>query len=84
MHKASSIKKWFSWFGVEELDCPAQSPDLNPIQHLDDELERRLQARSYHPMSVLDLPNPLVQHLVEGLKPEEGRLLQQQINAHSF
>lgn len=34
--------------GVEEFDCPAQSPDLNPIQLLWDELERRLWARPYH------------------------------------
>ncbi len=25
--------KGFSLFGVEELDWPAQSPDLNPIRH---------------------------------------------------
>uniref|UniRef100_A0A3Q3B2X9 Sterol carrier protein 2b n=1 Tax=Kryptolebias marmoratus TaxID=37003 RepID=A0A3Q3B2X9_KRYMA len=31
-----------SKFGVEELDWPVQSPDLNPIQHLWDELEQRL------------------------------------------
>ena len=30
-----------SEFGVEELDCP----NLNLIEHLWDELERRLQAR---------------------------------------
>ncbi|KAK3539188.1 hypothetical protein QTP86_028805 [Hemibagrus guttatus] len=45
VHKARSIKTWMSEFGVEEHDCPAQSPDLNPIEHLWDELEWRLRAR---------------------------------------
>ena len=39
VHKASSILKWFIEMGMEELDWPAQSPDLNPIKHLRDELE---------------------------------------------
>ena len=34
MHKARSVQKWFVEIGVEELDWPAQSPDLNPIKHL--------------------------------------------------
>ena len=34
VHKARSIQKWFGEIGVEELDWPAQSRDLNPIEHL--------------------------------------------------
>lgn len=56
VHKVSSIKKWFSQFGVEELDWPAQSPDLKPIHHLWDELR----AGPYYPTSVLDLTDTLV------------------------
>ena len=52
MHKARSIQKWFVEIGVEELDWPAQSLDLNPIEHLWDELEHRLRARSHCPTSV--------------------------------
>ena len=43
--------------GVEEFVWSAQSPDLNPIEHLWDELEHRLRARPNCPTSVPDLTN---------------------------
>ena len=42
LHKARSLQKWFVEIGVEELDRSAQISDLNPIEHLWEELERRL------------------------------------------
>ena len=59
VHKAKS-KQIVCEIGVEELDWPAQSLDLNPIEHLWDELERRLRARPHRPASVPDLTNALV------------------------
>lgn len=42
VHKARSIKAWLREFGVEELDWPPEGPNLNPTEHLWDELEWRL------------------------------------------
>ena len=78
MHKARSIQKWFVEIGVELLDRPAQSPDLNSVEHLWDKLERHLRARPNCPTSVPDLSNALeaewkqvpaamFQHLAESL-----------------
>ncbi|KAI4887464.1 hypothetical protein NFI96_001530 [Prochilodus magdalenae] len=61
VHKASSIKTWMSESGVEELDWPAQSPDLHPIEQLWDGLERRLRARPSRPTSVSDLTDVLLE-----------------------
>ena len=78
VHKSRSIQKWFVEIFMEELDWPAQKPDLNPIKHLWDELEHRLRARPNRPTSVPDLtnapvvewkqvPTAMFQHLVESL-----------------
>jgi hypothetical protein len=44
---------------VPEMDCPAQSPDLNPIEHLWDELECRLHSRPQHRTSLTALATAL-------------------------
>ena len=79
LYKVRSIQKCFVEISVEELDWPAQGPDLNTIKHLWDELERQLRARPNRPTSVPDLINAVVaewmqipaamfQHLVESLR----------------
>ena len=52
--------KWFSLFGGEEIDWPAQRTDLNPIQHLWDEPKRQLRSRPCLSSSGLDFTNALV------------------------
>ena len=33
-HMAKKIVKWFKTNKIKLLSCPAQSPDLNPIEHI--------------------------------------------------
>ena len=63
VHQARDMHKWFVEIvemSVEELDWPAQSPDLNSIKKLWDELKHRLLARANCPTSVSDLSNAIL------------------------
>ena len=47
--------------GITRMDWPARSPDLNPIEHMWNELQIRLSARQVQPKSLQELGVILVQ-----------------------
>ena len=41
-HTAHIVKNWLNKPGIERLNWPPFSPDMNPIEHSWDEVERRM------------------------------------------
>jgi transposase len=54
-HTAKETKKWLDNSGLNILNWPSQSPDLNPIEHLWVELKKRVKNRSTQPKNMDEL-----------------------------
>ncbi|GFX58288.1 transposable element Tcb2 transposase [Trichonephila clavipes] len=54
---------------VSSVDWPAYSPDLNPMKHVWDALERRIAARLHHPENTQQLKQMLIEECA--LLPQE-------------
>jgi transposase len=60
-HTANVTRRFFEEHNIALLPHPANSPDLNPIEHIWDEIGRRLRRREEQPYNLNQLGETLRQ-----------------------
>ena len=60
-HVARLVTQHLANENIQHLKWPFVSPDLSPIEHMWDELERRLRQRDNQPQSLQELSDALIE-----------------------
>ncbi|KAL0173189.1 hypothetical protein M9458_033500 [Cirrhinus mrigala] len=66
-HVAGVCQQFLQDGGIDAMDWPARSPDLNPIEHIWDIMSRSIHQRHVAPQTVQELADALVQETIRHL-----------------
>ena len=85
VHRSSIAKEWRIEKGLEVLDWPAQSPDLNPIENLWMIMKRRVQAERSRVgrFSTMEDHKACLQKVWDEFQPKEDRKSTRLNSSHS-
>lgn len=72
-HRARVVQNFLEDHGIQRMNWPARSPDLNPIEHIWDQLDRRVRNRVVAPHTL--------EQLEEAIIEEWNRIPQENIEA---
>lgn len=64
-HTSRQAQQFLNEANIATIDWPARSPDLNPIEHLWDELKRRVRHRDPAPSTIDELKEALIEEWSE-------------------
>ena len=89
VHRARITNRYLEQAAIVRLDWPARSPDLNPIEHAWDILQKAISSHQVQPATVRELREVLIeewaqlsQHKLSRLISSMRRRCQAVINAH--
>lgn len=85
-HTAQITRNFLAQHAINVLDWPALSPDMSPIEHVWDELKRRVYTRPHPPQTLRDLrlavvqewnniPQQLIDHMILSMRRRIQALL---------
>ncbi|KAL0193070.1 hypothetical protein M9458_011366, partial [Cirrhinus mrigala] len=68
-HVAGVCQQFLQDEGIDAMDWPAHSPDLNPIEHIWDIMSRSIHQRHVAPQTVQELVDALetIRHLIRSM-----------------
>ncbi|KAL0177266.1 hypothetical protein M9458_026160, partial [Cirrhinus mrigala] len=67
LHVAGVCQQFLQDEGIDAMDWPARSPDLNPTEHIWDIMSRSIHQRHVAPQTVQELADALVQETIRHL-----------------